>query len=135
MKVRALADGTFGGYFRVGPFDVDGHRYDGEIFEIPDGRFPIPVVNDLGLTVKNPATGEPLYVMETVTDPKTGKQIERRKTFSWFSPEWMAKVPDNSKITYKYPPWEPPVQYRAIEREIPESIGTGEAIPQPSAVI
>jgi hypothetical protein len=122
MKVRATADGTYGGYYRIGPIIGDQGSFPGEVFEIDDRMFPVLDIE-----------GKPVFELDAdgkvILDPKTRKpQI---KMGSWFSPTWMEKVSDNTEITYDYPPFQIPVQYRA-KKATPQPQSGGVA---PSSVI
>jgi hypothetical protein len=123
MRVRATRDGTYGGYYREGPIDgvpgvVSGTG--GEVFEIDDKPY----------AALDPETGRPVMepvmdvrgnlIMETVMmqavdekgNPVVGSDkkpimapIQRPRMkprmWSWFSPEWMEKVPKDTPITYE----------------------------------
>src|SRR6266403_2272796 len=114
MKVRAKEDGTYGGYYRMGP-SPDG-SFPGEVFEIDDKPFE----------VRNPETGKVLFELDEDGKPiklldDKGKPVHDRKgniqykirMERWFSPSWMQKVADDAEITFDYPPFELPVPYRA----------------------
>jgi hypothetical protein len=119
MKVRATQDGHFGGYYRLGPVVSDQGEFPGEVFEIPDGLFPVPLVGEDGIAIVDPITLKPEYQKIEIIDAKTGKKEMRTKMFSWFTPSWMQKVSDDTPLTaeldpkFDYPPFQVPVQYRA----------------------
>lgn len=123
MKVRALRDGTYGGYYREGPIEgVPGVTIGagGEVFEIEDKPY-IAVDPETGKTVMEPvlnSRGEAIIdtVMVQAVDEKGNPvvgidkkpimnpiQRPRMKTkmWSWFSPDWMEKVPADTPITYE----------------------------------
>lgn len=131
MKVRATRDGTYGGYYREGPVDgipgiVPGSN--GEVFTIddrpyaaidPDTKKPVmePVLDARGNPIMetvmmqavdekgNPVVGgDKKPLMSPVQRPRL-----KPRMFSWFSPEWMEKVPANTPVTYE-------------EKEIPRGI-------------
>lgn len=114
MKVRATQDGTYAGYYRQGPTE-DG-QFPGEVFEIDEKPYE----------VRDSETG--LAVLEldddgkkiALTDEKgkarydsKGKPLFKIKMASWFSDKWMEHIPENTPITFDYPPFELPIAYRA----------------------
>lgn len=114
MKVKAIEDGTYGGYYRMGP-SPDG-QFMGEVFEIDEKPFE----------VRDHETGNPIFEKDVdgkpiqLTDEKgklrfdsKGKPMFKIKMASWFSPKWMEMVPETTEVTFDYPPFELPVMYRA----------------------
>ena len=121
MKVRALQDGHYGGYYRLGPIIGDQGSFAGEVFEIKEENFPILDME----------TGKPVFELsengKVVIDQKTNKP--KIKMGSWFSPDWMEKVSDDTPITYDYPPFQIPTPYRALKAS-----GAGTMVPKPGQV-
>lgn len=114
MKVRATQDGTYAGYYRMGPTE-DG-QFPGEIFEIDDKPFE----------VRDPETGKALYELDDDGKPvqlfdekgkakydSKGKALFKIRMDTWFSPKWMERVADHIETTFDYPPFELPVSMRA----------------------
>lgn len=152
MRVRCLQDGHYGGYYRYGPINSESGFVPGEVFEISDEKFilkdgnnnPIPEMIEKQVTQE---TWKPIYDKSgNVTFDKNGTPlVERDKpiikkemvqavdekgnakflTGSWFAPEWMERVPDNTACTYRYPPFQIPVHYRKVDH--PD--GLMEAVP------
>jgi hypothetical protein len=123
IKVRATADGTYGGYFREGPIQgIPGvtSGAEGEVFEIDEKPYP----------AIEPESGKP--IMEQVLDGRGNPIIEtvmvqavdergnpvvnadkkplltpvnrprlKPRMWTWFSPEWMEKVHPDTPITYE----------------------------------
>ena len=122
IRVRALRDGTYNGYYREGPIDgvpgVSGGSQ-GEVFDVDEKPYP----------AVDPETGRP--IMEQVLDSRNNPIIDtvmlqavdekgnpvvgadkkpvmnpiqrprlKPKMWSWFSPEWMEKVDPNIPVTY-----------------------------------
>lgn len=126
MKVRATADGTYGGYYRKGPIVSDDGSFLGEVFEIDDKPY---VVLDLD-------TGKPAFEKDVegkvIVDPKTKKP--KIKMASWFTSSWMEEVSDDVPYTaeidpkFDYPPFQIPVQYR--EQKLYK--GPVKKVPQPT---
>lgn len=130
MKVRATQDGTYGGYYRVGPSE-DG-QFPGEVFEIDDKPFEI----------RDPATGKALLELDengkpiALMDEKgkqrydgKGKPMFRIRMGSWFSAKWMERVGDNIEVTFDYPAFEIPVLYRQKKKPVGESTGMPTTMP------
>lgn len=123
MRVRATQNGTYGGYEREGPIDaVPGVSMglQGEVFEIDEKPYPA-VDPETGKPVMEQvldARGNPIIdtVMVQAVDEKGNPVVGhdkkplmqpvqrprmRQKMWSWFSPEWMEKVPADTPITYE----------------------------------
>ena len=123
MRVRAIKDGTYGGYYREGPIDgvpgVSGGT-SGEVFDIDDN--PIPAFDaDTGHAIMEQAIdsrGNPIIdtVMVQAVDEKGNPVVGsdkkpllnpvqrprlKQRMWSWFSPDWMEKVPEDTPITYE----------------------------------
>lgn len=123
MKVRALKDGTYGGYYREGPIGgVPGitGATQGEVFEIDEKPYPAidgetgkPIMEQVMDSRGNPIIdtvmiqavdehGNPVIgndkkpILNPVQRPRL-----RQKMWNWFSAEWMEKVPDDTPITYE----------------------------------
>jgi hypothetical protein len=114
MKVRATQDGHYAGYYRYGPIDSDAGYTPGEVFEIRDGKHPVPMTDELGGTLFD-KDGKPVFRTEKYMEKdKNGNMVEKERLvlFSDFSPEWMEQVPEDTPITYDYPPFELPIPYR-----------------------
>lgn len=122
MKVRATQDGHYAGYYRLGPIIGDNGSFPGEVFEIDERPFPL-----VGLD------GKPIFELD-----ENGKKIigqynkPKVKMGSHFSPVWMEKVAEETEITYDYPPFEIPVQYRAIKVRNTPKVG---GVQTPASVI
>lgn len=123
MKVRATKDGTYGGFYREGPIDgVPGVSPGsaGEVFEIdekpyaaldPETGRPVmePVLDARGNVIidtimmqavdekGNPVVGADKKAVMVPTQ----RDRMRPKMWSWFSPEWMEKVPSDTPVTYE----------------------------------
>jgi len=122
MRVRATKDGTYGGYLREGPIEaVPGVTIGqmGEVFDIDDRPYPAidpetlkPIMEQVLDSRGNPIIdkvmvqavderGNPIHgndkkpVMAPIERPRL-----RPKMWSWFSPEWMEKVSDDTPLTY-----------------------------------
>lgn len=136
MKVRATQDGTYAGYYRRGP---DDSGFPGEVFEIDDKAFE----------VRDPETGKALYELNEegkpvqLTDEKgkpkfdsKGKPQYKIRMASWFSPKWMEAVPEETEVTFDYPPFELPVQYRAkkAKSSMPTAMPVHSPEPVPSVI-
>lgn len=121
MRVRATKDGTYGGYYRYGPVDgVAGvsSGEQGEVFEIDDKPY-VAVDPETGKEIMEPvfnSRGEPIIdnVMVQAVDEKGNPVVGadkkpimntvqrprmKRKFWSWFSPDWMEKVPADTPIS------------------------------------
>lgn len=140
MKVRATQDGTYGGYYRVGPSE-DG-QFPGEVFEIDDKVFEI----------RDPETGKALHELDengkkiqlfdgkgkAMFDSK-GNALYKIRMGSWFSTKWMEKVSDATEVTFDYPPFELPVMYRekkksGVSPKMPISMPVHSPEPIPSVI-
>ncbi len=124
MRVRAIKDGTYGGYFRVGPIIGEQGSFPGEVFEIDNRPFPILDID-----------GKPIFELNEDKKSIIGKDGKpKMKMGVWFSPEWMVRVSDDEPITNDYPKFEIPIQYR--ERKInPNQPKSGGVTQTPSSVI
>lgn len=137
MKVRAIEDGTYGGYFRHGPVVGADGTIPGEVFEISNEIVELREPSDFdgtpGKVQLEPAkdkNGRPIIErIETqavdsngnpVVDAKTHKPVMvttqqpkmAPRTTTHFNPKWMVQVPEDTQTTYDYPPFEIPTQYR-----------------------
>lgn len=122
MKVRATQDGHYGGYYRIGPIIGDQGSFPGEVFEIDDRLFPI-----------SDAEGKPVFELDADGKKVVGQYNKPKvKMGSHFSPVWMEKVPEETEITYDYPPFEIPVQYRVKKKHNAPKVGGVQA---PASVI
>lgn len=123
MRVRALKDGTYGGYYREGPIaGVPGVSGDvpGEVFDIDEKPYPA-VDPDTGAPIMEQvmdARGNPIIdtVMLQAVDEKGNPVVGpdkkplmnaiqrprlKQKMWKWFSPEWMERVHPNEPVTYE----------------------------------
>lgn len=105
ITVRATQDGHYGGYYRKGPIETDKGFVPGEVFEVDET--PHEVLNEHRKPVlEMDDNGKPIPVMangKQKLDPATGKPMFKVKMKSFFSPNWMEKVPDETEITNDYP--------------------------------
>lgn len=123
MRVRATREGTYGGYLREGPIEgvpgVSGGM-PGEVFDIDEKPYAA-LDPETGKPVMEPvldARGNPIIdtVMMQAVDEKGNPVIGQDKKpvmspvprprmkprmWSWFSSEWMEKVPNDTPITYE----------------------------------
>jgi hypothetical protein len=105
MRVRATQDGHYGGYFRVGPFVSDTGNFEGEVFEIEERLFPVLDIE-----------GNPCFELDEKGSRIIGKDGKpKMKMGSWFAPVWMEQVEASTPITWEYPPFQIPVQYRELK--------------------
>ena len=130
MRVRALQDGTYAGYYRKGPVTTDDGHFPGEVFEISDEQFPVL-----------DATGKPIHEVDEEGNIKRGQHNKPIvKMRGWFSSRWMEKVSDSTPLTaeldpaFDYPPFQIPVQYRERKQNFNVKPGVGSA-KVPSSVI
>lgn len=126
MRVRATRDGHYGGYYRLGPIigNTAQETFIGEVFDVDDR--PCPVL-DL-------ETGKPIFEMHSNGKPVIDEKGKpKMKTKSFFSPTWMEKVSEDTPITYDYPAFEIPVQYR--ERKVNNAPAKGGIAPVSTSVI
>jgi len=100
---------------RFFPTDTDQGNTPGEVFEIEDK--PMPMVDP---ETKKPipmtdAKGKVIFKLDKqgnkIKDAE-GNPVMELRMITAFSPEWMEKVPDDTEITFDYPPFQAPVQYR-----------------------
>jgi hypothetical protein len=123
MRVRATRDGTYGGFYREGPTEgipgISGGT-GGEVFDIDDKPYAA-IDPDTGKPVMEPvldSRGNPIMemVMMQAVDEKGNPVVGSDKKpimapiqrprmkprmWTWFTPEWMEKVPANTPITYE----------------------------------
>ena len=103
IKVRATQDGTYNGFYRLGPKEeADGTRTEGDIFSID--ATPYVVKDEWGHPVlERDQDGQPIPVLNEKGEPKidkaTGKKVFRVKMATMFSPEWMEVVNDDATVT------------------------------------
>ena len=140
MKVRATQDGTYGGYFRHGPITGADGTVPGEVFEISDEvvllREPTFDGQGEGAPQMEPAVDKDGSVMmeriqkqavdtngNPIVDEKhkpvmvTTERVKmRQRTTTHFAANWMEKMPDDAEVTYDYPKFEIPSQYREIKK-------------------
>ena len=108
MRVRAIRDGVYAGYYRVGAWVSDEGKFDGEVFDIDDKPFPFLDIEGKPV-IEVDAKGRQIY-------DKDGKPKIKMNT--WFSPEWMEQVSEDTPLTaeldprFDYPPFQIPIQYR-----------------------
>lgn len=114
MRVRAKADGHYGGYYRHGPFEnPDGTMTPGEVFDVD--ATPRPMRDARGRPQQEMAqTGElspingqpvmkPVWVLDSSGKPKKdsqGNMIPKIKMVTFFSAEWMEAVNEDASVTY-----------------------------------
>lgn len=112
MKVRAIADGQYGGHYRLGPYTDDHGFHEGEVFEIdakPHAKKdehgnPIQKMEPTGEI--SPKTNElvlqKVWVMENgkIKKDAHGQPIPVYEMATLFSPKWMEAVNDDATITY-----------------------------------
>lgn len=138
MKVRATQDGTYAGYYRMGPTEDGAFR--GEVFEIDEKPFE----------VRDPETGKALPELDEdghrikLLDEKgkqrydsKGNALFKIRMASWFSPSWMEKVDDSEEITFDYPPFELPLIYRMKKAKggsVPTQMPVHSPEPVPSVI-
>jgi hypothetical protein len=118
MRIRATQDGHYGGYYRYGPIDSDAGHTPGEVFEIRDGKHPVPMTDEMGGPLLN-SDGKPMMRMEKYMErDKNGTMIEKERVLlvSDFAAEWMEQVPPETEITFDYPPFELPPPYRKTHK-------------------
>lgn len=149
IKVRALRDGHYGGYYRYGPVDSDQGHQPGEIFEVDEK--PFPVTDERGKPVQEmeptgglDEKGNRLFKLAWVTEAgkikkdANGQPIPKIRMTSYFSPTWMERVSDDEEVTYDYPAFVPPAAYRekkqkagktiTLPKELSEAVTTGPSV-------
>lgn len=149
MRVRATQDGVYAGYYYHGPIMTENGDFPGAVFEIDDKIYP--ALDERGrpvMEVMQDANGDPIIekvevqmvnaqnvpiaddkgkpIMTSIEKPKL-----QPKTWTWFSPTWMEKVPANTPITYDLPPFEIPLPYRESKKRVEPQ---AEAPTSPTAV-
>ena len=124
IKVRATQDGTYAGYYRYGPIDSDQGYTPGEIFEVDEtpqevrdaSNRPVQESEPTGeLDAKSEMIMRKVWLKDSkgnILKDKHGNPMPKIKTFSWFAPEWMEKMPDDAEITNDYEPFRIPTHYR-----------------------
>jgi hypothetical protein len=117
IKVRATQDGVYGGYYRYGPQAIGTPEYTpGEVFEIDEK--PFIVKNSKGEPeYERDLDGTVLFEMEN-GKPKIGKdnkKVPKIRMGSYFAESWMERVNDDATVTNEYPPFQLPVQMRAVK--------------------
>jgi hypothetical protein len=101
--VRATQDGTYNGYYRLGPKEeADGTVTDGDIF-IVDAT-PYVAKDEYGHPqLEKDADGQPIPVLDDKGNPKidkaTGKKVFRVKMATMFAREWMEPVNEDATVT------------------------------------
>lgn len=113
MKVRATQDGTYGGYYRRGPTE-DG-QWAGEVFEIDEKPFEVRDPESGKAVLAVDEEGKNIPLLDEKGNPKKdskGKIQYKIRMNTWFSDKWMEPVSEDTQISFDYPPFEIPVQYR-----------------------
>lgn len=126
IKVRAIQDGVYGGYYRHGPQAIGTPEYvPGEVFEIDEK--PFIVKNGAGdIEFERDLDGAVLFEMENGKPKvgKDGKKIPKSRMGSYFAASWMERVNDDATVTNDYPPFQLPSQMRApkIQKQQTEAV-------------
>lgn len=159
LTVRATKDGMYANYYYKGPIDADEGYFPGEIFQVD--ATPYEMKDERGRPILElDEEGGKIPVLDakgkTVLDEK-GKKTFKIKMATFFSSEWMERVPNDTEVTYPdRPAWRIPEAYRVKSRkpikpvelpqelaglskmEIPASVNKAEnvsAIPVPEEVL
>ena len=103
IKVRATQDGTYNGYYRLGPKEEpDGTVTTGDVFTVD--ATPYVCKDEYGHPqLERDQDGKPVPVLDEKGNPKiekaTGKKVFRVKMATMFAPEWMEPVNDDATVT------------------------------------
>ena len=103
IKVRATKDGTYNGYYRLGPKEeADGTITEGDIFTVD--ATPYVVKDEYGHPqLERDQDGQPVPVLDEKGNPKidkaTGKKVFRVKMATMFTTEWMEPVNEDATVT------------------------------------
>lgn len=137
MRVRAKADGTYGGYFRHGPIQGDNGLIPGEVFEILDGEWPAldpetkrpimdPIIGADGQAVMERVSRQAVDGKGNPVVDENGRSVKiaveqpklKARMWSWFNPDWMEKVSADEEVAYDLPPFQVLPEYRDKKQKI-----------------
>ena len=120
LTVRATKDGMYANYYYKGPIDADEGYTPGDVFQVDatpyemmdERKRPIYELDEDGAKIPAlDAKGKP------VLDEK-GKKTFKVKMATFYSSEWMERVPDDTELTYPdRPAWRIPEAYRVKTRK------------------
>lgn len=132
IRVRATKDGTYAGYVWYGPSESDQGTVPGDIFDIDATPFQVKdergrPVQEMEPTGQVDANGQKTYrlawVMENgkVKKDEYGQPIPKIKMATFFSLNWMERVPDDAELSFpdRDIPFKIPEPYRVKKQTKP----------------
>lgn len=143
LTVRATQDGYYANYLYKGPIDADEGYTPGEVFQVD--ATPYIVKDEHGNPVFALADdGKRIPLMDKkgkqILDAN-GKKMWKVKMASFFAPEWMERVADDTDLTYPdRQPWKIPEAYRIKKNKpvkvmpLPDGLNTDIGIALPASV-
>lgn len=144
IKVRATQDGTYAGYLWQGPRITETGTIPGEVFELEEKPYVMKdeygkPVQEMEPTGAVDERGQRLfrlaYVMQGDKPKKdaAGQPIPKIRMATFFSSEWMERVPDDTEVTY--PDRVMPFPILAVYKDKPVKAGKTVALPADVAEI
>lgn len=121
LTVRATQDGYYANYYYKGPITSDEGYFPGEVFQVD--ATPYACKDEKGKPVYElDGDGSKIPILDKkgnhVLDER-GKKSFKIKMATFFAPEWMDRVPDDTPLTYPdRPKWQIPEVYRIKKQKI-----------------
>lgn len=104
IKVRATKDGVYGGYYRKGPQETNSGTIPGEVFEVDE--VPYEVMDEHNRPMPELDIDEkkiPVMAGGKQKMDANGRPMFKVRMASFFTTEWMERVPDETEVTNDYP--------------------------------
>lgn len=143
LTVRATQDGYYANYHYRGPIDADEGYTPGEVFQVDATPY---VAKD---EKSNPVfqltdEGKRIPIIDAKGKQRideNGKKMWKLRMASFFAPEWMERVEDDTELTYPdRQPWKIPEAYRIKKHKpvkvvaLPDGLAQTAGLAIPAAV-